>query len=62
MKTRYKPVTSGVFFQACVLNTFFGKTWMFEADGEYRYADEELEGIADGKDGYSVFLGFRKDF
>lgn len=38
------------------------KNWRFEIDGEYRYADKELEGIADGKDGYAVSLGFRWDF
>lgn len=40
----------------------FGRNWRFEIDGEYRYADKELEGIADGKDGYAVSLGFRYDF
>lgn len=44
------------------LEYIFGRTWRFEIDGEYRYADKELEGIADGKDGYAVALGFRKDF
>ncbi|HHO47637.1 MAG TPA: hypothetical protein ENN06_04165 [Desulfobacteraceae bacterium] len=39
-----------------------GRNWRFEIDGEYRYADKELEGIADGKDGYAVSAGFRWDF
>jgi hypothetical protein len=39
-----------------------GKNWRFEIDGEYRYANQELEGIADGKDGYAVSLGFRWEF
>jgi hypothetical protein len=39
-----------------------GKNWRFEIDGEYRYADQELEGIADGKDGYAISLGFRWEF
>ena len=38
------------------------RSWRFEIDGEYRYADEELPGVADGKDGYAVSLGFRKEF
>ncbi|MDW7774242.1 MAG: hypothetical protein SCH71_15260 [Desulfobulbaceae bacterium] len=38
------------------------ENWRFEIDGEYRYADEELPGIADGKDGYAVTAGFRWDF
>ena len=36
--------------------------WRVEFDGEYRYADQELEGVADGKDGYAVSLGIRWDF
>ena len=44
------------------LEYIFGRDWRFEIDGEYRYADKELEGIADGKDGYAISLGFRKDF
>ncbi|MCL7488104.1 MAG: hypothetical protein M8357_08035 [Desulfobulbaceae bacterium] len=39
-----------------------GKDWRFEIDGEYRYADQALEGIVDSKDGYSLSLGFRWDF
>lgn len=38
------------------------KNWRFEIDGEYRYADKELAGIADGKNGYAISLGFRWDF
>lgn len=38
------------------------RSWRFEIDGEYRYADEELPGVADGEDGYAVSLGFRKEF
>lgn len=38
------------------------KNWRFEIDGEYRYADKVLEGIADGKDGYAISLGFRWDY
>lgn len=38
------------------------RNWRFEADGEYRYADEELEGLADGKNGYAFTIGLRWDF
>jgi hypothetical protein len=38
------------------------RNWRFEIDGEYRYADKELEGIADGKDGYAISTGFRWEF
>lgn len=38
------------------------KNWLLELDGEYRYADKELEGIADGKDGYMISAGIRLEF
>ena len=38
------------------------RSWRLEFDGEYRYADKELPGVADGKDGYAISLGFRKEF
>lgn len=38
------------------------KNWRFEIDGEYLYADDELPGIAEGKDGYAVSAGVRWDF
>jgi len=44
------------------LEYILARNWRFEIDGEYRYADKELEGIADGKDGYAVSVGFRWDF
>jgi hypothetical protein len=40
----------------------FRENWRFEIDGEYRYADQELEGIADGRNGYYVSAGIRWDF
>lgn len=39
-----------------------GKGVNFEIDAEYTWADKELEGIAEDKEGYSVSAGFRWDF
>jgi len=38
------------------------ENWRLEFDGEYRFADKELEGVADGKNGYYFTTGLRWDF
>ncbi len=38
------------------------KALHFEIDAEYSWANEELEGLAEDKEGYSISAGFRWDF
>lgn len=51
---RYRP--------ALRLEYLFTKNWRFEVEGEYSYADKELDGLAEDREGYSFSLGFRWDF
>jgi tetratricopeptide (TPR) repeat protein len=61
-ENKLQPGDQWRFIPGLRLEYTLARNWRFEIDGEYRYADKELEGIADGKDGYSISLGFRKDF
>ncbi len=67
VKTEYRDnkVLAGEqwrFIPGLRLEYTLGKDWRLEFDGEYRYADQELEGVADSKNGYSISFGFRRDF
>ncbi|MBE0584412.1 MAG: tetratricopeptide repeat protein [Desulfofustis sp.] len=40
----------------------FVRQWRLLLEGEYRWADQELEGLAEDKEGYFLSAGFRWDF
>jgi hypothetical protein len=61
-ENKLQPGDQWRFIPGLRLEYTLGNEWRFEIDGEYRYANQELEGIADAKDGYSLSCGFRWDF
>lgn len=45
-----------------ILEVMLAKRWHIEMEGEYRWANRELEGLAEDKEGYYLAFGFRWDF
>ena len=45
-----------------ILEMVLARNWRFELEGEYRWANRELEGLAEDKEGYYIGFGFRWDF
>jgi len=44
------------------LEYVFADRWRVEFEGEYRWANRELEGLAEDKEGYYLSIGLRYDF
>jgi len=61
-ENKLQPGDQWRFIPGLNLEYTFMENWLFEIDGEYRFANEELPGVADGKDGYTFTAGIRWDF
>jgi len=61
-ENKLQPGEQWRFIPGLRLEYILAENWRLEFDGEYRNADQELEGIADSRNGYYISAGLRWDF